>query len=139
MEAKKCRWVAVLLLLAAVVAGGALAAECEEACNECSADPAFVQRDTRSPEMVWLLRRVASPAMRKEGIRFVAWLSDVDDGCPADEKSQAGTLVLVGLKGSIKRLPVKSTGLSNQVITILGVEDVSREKDAPSGLSSRDR
>jgi len=44
------RWLVVALVMAATTCGvGFAVADCPQICEECSADPIFVQRDQRDP------------------------------------------------------------------------------------------
>ena len=59
MEAGRCRltlalWMGALLVLA--LCWGLVTAACYDECDNCSADPAFVQVDRRSPETVVAIR-----------------------------------------------------------------------------------
>jgi hypothetical protein len=59
---------------AVMCTGLALAVDCA-VCTECSADPAFVQRDARGPELLPILRRYASQGIRGEGLASILMLS----------------------------------------------------------------
>ena len=93
------------LLLGVVVAlicvGSALAVDCT-VCTECSADPAFVQRDMRNPQVLPILKRFGSPELQQEGVSTVVVLSDSDaSGQPTH------TVVLLGDQGGSESVAVK--------------------------------
>ena len=53
------------LLGCLAVTGGVALAACPEACQDCSADPAFVQRDMRRPDLARMVRHASA---RKETV-----------------------------------------------------------------------
>lgn len=96
-----------LAFVLAVLAGGsALAVDCT-VCDECAADPAFVQRDFRNPGIVFILRRLASRELREEGLTAVVVLSHQEDAGSVPRGEARRTVVLVGAKGSAESIEVK--------------------------------
>ena len=88
---------------ALMCAGIAVAEDCS-VCTECSADPAFVQRDMRNPQMLLILKRFAWPKLQQERVSAVVVLSDAPAG-RLDE--QAHTVVLLGDQGGSESVEVK--------------------------------
>jgi hypothetical protein len=101
---------------AAVVvrAGVALAEDCS-VCTECSADPAFVQRDMRSPHLLLMLKPFASRKMQEEGVSTIVVFSEGDSGQPTH------TVVLLGHEGGSESVKIKGD-LPSDFKALVGAE-----------------
>jgi hypothetical protein len=93
-------WVLAAGLMALTLSGLAWGADCD-ACPECSADPAFVQRDQRAPGFALLLRRFGSRELRREGLKMMVVVHDEEECCEEGERAarERLTLVLIGEQG----------------------------------------
>jgi hypothetical protein len=96
------------------IAGAALADDCSEVCPNCSADPVFVQPDLRRPMMPAVVRRLASPRMRREGVHLLVVLSEEQDGRLQD------TVVLHGEQGRVENVTVRDQRTAELLSALLG-------------------
>jgi len=93
-------------------------------CQNCSADPAFVQPDTRNMEKAELLRTLDPKIVPAESVGTVVLLEE--KGCCGDGKPDQSVVVLVGSGGDTETLPVTG-GKLDRVRAFLG----SRERSHP--------
>ena len=88
-------------LVAGVWASGPSYAEECNVCPTCSADPAFVQADSRRPELVRVLRYFGSAKLRTEGVASVVVVSEGPDVPTApDRMDRPYRLILIGRRGT---------------------------------------
>ncbi|KPJ57989.1 MAG: hypothetical protein AMS16_00135 [Planctomycetes bacterium DG_58] len=129
----------VTLLLGSVavvlVAGVSLAVDCT-VCDECSADPAFVQRDLRNPEMLPIVKRLASKRIRDEGLKIVVVLSEAQGACCEDEDDVPRSLVLIGSEGSVEGREIKG-GLPAEVRSFLGLRETEDKQVGRASSSGK--
>lgn len=90
-------------------------------CVNCAADPVFIQRDRRNPEMVPILRRFASREMQKEGLGIVVVFSDAAEGCCGESGEPTRTVVLLGDEGGSESVEIKGD-LPPEVKTLVRAE-----------------
>ncbi len=134
MARKTLRIVGASLVVAIVASAGFLAytawadPDCT-ICTECAADPVFIQRDQRNPELLAIVAKVGSRAVKKEGLKAVVLFSD---GQGSEQKSSniARTIVLIASQGNVERLQVNGEILAEIKTLVRYDADNQQEREA---------
>ena len=121
MCARERMVIALLAWVAAILIGGgvAVAADCEEQCETCSADPAFVQRDFRNPEMIRIIRSLGVKGLAGEKVQSVVVFEGPLDTTREVKDEVRYTVVLICASGRTVTRYLK-TDLPPEVKTYLG-------------------